>query len=186
MTAAAMGRPYFRIIGHPTGRTDDFPPRPGHCNPGGSAEQRPSALRVEGSTAGRRPRTCRSHPAKIVQQSPRLKPGGFPMRRLLYLLLAFSLAPGRAAAEPAEPPQWLVVTAPAFRAALEPLCRHRQAQGMRVVVLQTSDVLSDQEVRAGDAAKLAEHVRQRCRSARGTSYVLLVGAVEVGNLADAE
>src|SRR5262245_28083931 len=108
------------------------------------------------------------------------------MRRLLFLLLACSLVPGRAAAEPAEPPQWLVVTAPAFRAALEPLCRHRQAQGMRVVVIQTSDVLSDQEVRAGEAAKLAEHVRQRCRSARGTSYVLLVGAVEAGSLADAE
>ncbi len=104
-------------------------------------------------------------------------------RRLIGILalLAFA-APGRAADEP---PQWVVVTAPAFRDALEPLCEHRKAQGMNVVVVRTDDVLSAKEALAGDAARLRDHVHQLCRRTKGPSYVLLVGAVEAGELTDA-
>src|SRR4051794_27335521 len=56
----------------------------------------------------------------------------------LALLLLLALVRGAVAA-PAH--QWLVVTAPAFRSALGPLCAHRRAQGLRVVVVQTTDVL---------------------------------------------
>jgi hypothetical protein len=80
--------------------------------------------------------------------------------------------------------QWIVVTAPAFRAGLEPLCQQRKAQGMRVVVLQTTDVLTPQEILAGDAQKLRARVNQLCRDANGTSYVLLVGALDSWRLGD--
>jgi hypothetical protein len=81
----------------------------------------------------------------------------------------------------AAPPtgQWIVVTAPAFRKAIEPLCQKRKGQGFCVVVVQTTDVL-------GRADKLREHVRKRCRDYKGPSYVLLVGAIDGGRLAEAD
>jgi hypothetical protein len=104
-------------------------------------------------------------------------------RTLLAFLLLLSAAPLRAADRPAE--QWVVVTAPAYRKAIEPLCEQRKAQGMRVEEVQTTDVLSEREARAGEAEKLRERVVKQCRDFKGTNYVLLVGAVEAGDLADA-
>src|SRR5262249_44077469 len=82
--------------------------------------------------------------------------------------------------------QGIVVTAPAFRDAVEPLCEHRKSQGLRVRVVQTTDVLTPEEIVAGDAKKLREHVNKLCRDHKGTSYVLLVGAVAAGKLDDAD
>ncbi len=81
--------------------------------------------------------------------------------------------------------QWIVVTAPAFRGAVEPLCEQRKAQGMTVKVVETTDILKPEEVKAGDAQKLREHVNKLCGDHKGTSYVLLVGAVEAGKHDDA-
>lgn len=92
----------------------------------------------------------------------------------LFGLLALIPGYGRCADLPA---QWIVVTAPAFRAALDPLCEHRQAQGLQVVRLTDP---------GADAGKLRDRVQQLCRKHAGPSYVLLVGAVEKGGLADAD
>ncbi len=81
--------------------------------------------------------------------------------------------------------QWIVVTAPAFRSAGEPLCEHRKAQGLTVKVVETTDLLKPDEIKAGDAQKLREHLNKLCREHKGTSYILLVGAVEAGKLDDA-
>jgi hypothetical protein len=81
--------------------------------------------------------------------------------------------------------QWIVVTAPAFRSAVEPLCEHRKAQGLTVKVIETTDILKTEEIKAGDAQKLREHLNKLCRDHKGTSYILLVGAVEAGKLDDA-
>jgi hypothetical protein len=86
------------------------------------------------------------------------------------LTLSLSLAAPAAAAE-----QWLVVTAPAFRDAIRPLVKYRALHGMHVVVVQTTDVLSADDIRLGDAGPLRDRVHQLCRSHKGTSYVLLVG-----------
>jgi hypothetical protein len=82
--------------------------------------------------------------------------------------------------------QWIVVTAPAFRKAIEPLCEHRKKQGLQTVVVQTTDVLSAREIRTGEASKLREHVNKLCRAHKGASFVLLVGAIESAGLAEAE
>jgi hypothetical protein len=82
--------------------------------------------------------------------------------------------------------QWIVVTAPAFRKAIEPLCEQRKTQGLRVVVVPTTDVLSAEEVRAGDGRKLREHINKLCREHRGPSFVLLVGAIASDRLAEPE
>jgi hypothetical protein len=57
---------------------------------------------------------------------------------------------------------------------------------MKVVVIETTDILTPKEILNRDSQKLAEHVRSLCRQAKGTCYILLVGAVEPDNLADAE
>src|SRR5262249_3179658 len=105
-------------------------------------------------------------------------------RSLSALALLLAAAPALRAAD--EPGQWLVVTAPAFRKAVEPLCEHRKAQGLRVAVVVTTDVLSARQVRAGHAEELRVHGRKACKDHKGPSYGLLVGAVEAGDLADPE
>src|SRR4051794_14021095 len=92
---------------------------------------------------------------------------------LLAVLLATSAAVDQAAAAA---PQWIVVTAPAFRAEIEPLCAHRKAEGFDVVVVQTTDALTAEQLRAGDTAALQQHIQKLTR--KGPSYVLLVGAVK--------
>jgi hypothetical protein len=105
-------------------------------------------------------------------------------RVLLAVILALlAVVPCRAKEKPSG--HWVVVTAPAFRAVIEPLCEHRKAQGLRVTVVQTTDVLSAPEILAGQADKLRRHVNQLGRASEGTTYVLLVGAVG-GALSDAE
>jgi hypothetical protein len=103
------------------------------------------------------------------------------MRRCLLLTLLLGL-PAVAPAADTAPAQWIVVTAPAFRDAVEPLCQQRKTQGMQVTALQTSDALTEEEILAGEAGKLRERVNQLCRRSKGPSYVLLVGAVEAENL----
>jgi hypothetical protein len=97
---------------------------------------------------------------------------------MLRWLLAPVLTLLPAAAVAATPEQWVVVTAPAFREALAPLVAHRKAQGLRVVVVLTTDVLAPDALRKGDAGPLCEHVHRLCRDHKGTSYILLAGAVE--------
>lgn len=107
------------------------------------------------------------------------------LRRAPLLALLLSVLWSYAAAADM-PVRWVVVAAPAFRDAVEPLCAHRRAQGFDVVALRTTDVLSADEVRGDDGRKLAERVRRLCAEHKGPSCVLLVGAVEAGRLAEAE
>ncbi len=107
--------------------------------------------------------------------------------RFCFLLLWCVVAPSQVRAdEKAPPPQWIVVTAPAFRTAIESLCEYRKAEGMKVVVIPTTDVLSKDEILASDGRKLAERLRAILKQAKGPCYVLLVGCVEKGNLQEAE
>jgi hypothetical protein len=95
----------------------------------------------------------------------------------LALCLAALLAGRAFAAGPPPPEQWIVVVAPAFRAAIAPLVKHRQAQGMRVKVIDVGDLLTGREIRAGDGSKLCDQLHKLCREHHGPSYILLVGAI---------
>jgi hypothetical protein len=92
--------------------------------------------------------------------------------RWLLLLLFLASASSLSANEP-QAPQWTVVTPPAFRKALEPLCEQRRAEGMRVVVVPTTDVPRDK-----GADGLKDHLARLCGQSKGKSYILLVGAVK--------
>jgi hypothetical protein len=81
--------------------------------------------------------------------------------------------------------QWIVAVAPAFRAAIEPLAQYRQDQGLKAIIVQTTDVLTADEIRAGNAGKLREHLQDLCRQSKGASYILLVGAAQAADPKDA-
>lgn len=100
--------------------------------------------------------------------------------------LAASLIAASPACAATETGQWIVVTAPAFRKALEPLCEQRKSQRLRVVVVQTTDVLSRDDLRAGDGRKLLKHLNKLCRNYQGPSYVLLVGTLASERLEEPE
>jgi hypothetical protein len=105
---------------------------------------------------------------------------------LLAALLAVFLGQATPARADKPPARWIVVTAPVFREAIEPLCKQRKADGMEVVVVQTTDALTAKDVLAAEAGPLQAQVCKLCREHKGTSYVLLVGAVEAGKLEDAD
>ncbi len=96
---------------------------------------------------------------------------------LALVLLTASNAPARDSAEG----QWIVVVAPLFRDAVQPLLKHRKQQGFQTTVVFSSDLLSAAEIRAGDGRKLRDYVNNLFRGHAGPSYVLLVGAVRAGN-----
>jgi hypothetical protein len=102
------------------------------------------------------------------------------MTRYLFVLVAVLLACTTSSVSAAEDvPQWIIVTAPAFETALEPLCEHRRAEGMRVRVVRTTDVLSAQQLHDGNGDLLKQHIHNLCRETNGPNYVLLVGGGKV-------
>jgi hypothetical protein len=102
-------------------------------------------------------------------------------RRILTLWLAILTCFSGSLAAQQVVPQWIVVTAPAFRSALAPLCERRRAEGMRVVVVQTTDVLSAEQIRRGDGSLLKDRIQGLCRQSPGPNYVLLVGTVQAAD-----
>jgi hypothetical protein len=100
----------------------------------------------------------------------------------LALLLAALIVLPAAAAGPPAGEQWIVVTAPDFRDAVAPLVKHRQKQGMLVVPIDVADVLSAKEICSGDGRKLRARLQKLWRDHPGRSYILLVGAIEAGDL----
>ncbi len=108
------------------------------------------------------------------------------MHRLAIFGLLLGLLALPARAEPPAPGQWIVVSAPTYRQAVQPLCRLRQEQGLRVVTVLTTDVLTPRQIVTGQAEKLRQHLIQLCKDHPGPSSILLVGAIEPGNLAEPE
>ena len=68
-----------------------------------------------------------------------------------------------------------VVTPPAFRTALAPLIQHRQVQGFKVVVLETTEVFSPEQLQQGDGAPLLSRLKALCQPGKRPEYVLLAG-----------
>src|SRR4051812_18634152 len=103
------------------------------------------------------------------------------MKPLLGVIFAvFSLLISTAASLGAEVrPQWIVVSAPAFRKALEPLIAAREKQGFAVTPLLTTDILTPDQIQRQDGRPLRERLITLCKKSTGKSYILLVGAVRM-------
>jgi len=106
--------------------------------------------------------------------------------RALVLLMACSTCGVCCVAAGKEAAQWIVVTAPAFRTPLAPLCDRRRAEGLSVVIVETTDVLSTKQIFRGDSLPLKAYLNKQCRDVEGPDYVLLVGAVKAADAAAAE
>jgi hypothetical protein len=100
-----------------------------------------------------------------------------PRAAVALCLLALTAAPVPASGPPPAE-QWVVVCAPGCREAVGPLVEHRKAQGLRVAVVTTTDVLADRDLQARDASRLREHLHRLCRAHPGPSSILLVGAID--------
>jgi hypothetical protein len=109
-------------------------------------------------------------------------PGLSDLRGLALMAGAvLGLGTALAGAAEAQPTQWIVVTAPAFRPALEPLIDRRRAQGLKVVVIETTNALTSTEIQRSDGAPLQKRLRDLCAQFHGVNLILLAGAVIAAN-----
>ena len=106
-------------------------------------------------------------------------------KMLVVLSLALLAWLARCPAAEQEAAQWLVVTAPSLRAPLAPLIEHRRAEGLKVVVIETTNVLTPEQIQQTNALPLHAHLGRLCQAHRGPSCVLLVGAVNASDPATA-
>lgn len=103
-----------------------------------------------------------------------------PFRVLCLLAVMLALldpAFSRTASPPDLPDQWILVHPPSYARALAPLIEHRKKQGLKVVVVPTSKVLTPEQIRRAEHEPLREHLRQLCRKHSGRSHILLAGAI---------
>ncbi len=128
------------------------------------------------------------HHSAIMSETPnRLSSGCGCIAFLAALFLIDSAAPAGTTAAGSDPPEsaetlastqgvWLVVTAPAFRAPLAPLIERRRAEGFRVLIVETTNVLSPEGIWLSQGGPLEARIRQFLEPGKGPSYVLLAGA----------
>jgi hypothetical protein len=108
------------------------------------------------------------------------------MRKLLAVVLVNTSCAWIAAAGPVSPDPagtWVLATAPAFRTVLQPLIEHRRNEGFRVVVIETTNVLTPDQILAENAAPLRERISELKGASR--TFVLLAGAPAVGDRTNA-
>jgi Peptidase family C25 len=82
--------------------------------------------------------------------------------------------------------QWIVVTAPDLRPVLAPLIEHRQAEGFQVVVVETNEALSPEQVHQGEGTPLKERIKELVQRYQGRSCVLLAGIGRTAGVTNAE
>ena len=104
----------------------------------------------------------------------------FPSLRALLVAAAIAIITGYPYATPAvqtNAGQWIVVTAPALRSALEPLIDYRRKEGFAVTVLETTNILTMEQLDKNDGAALQSRIAALCKETKGLNYVLLAGGI---------
>ena len=69
---------------------------------------------------------------------------------------------------------------------MSPLIEHRRAEKLHVIVVETTEVLSPEQIRKGDSQPLQVHLEKLCRDYKGPSYILLAGSLRGSGPAAAE
>src|SRR5207302_5984029 len=120
----------------------------------------------------------------IADLKPACRARTWTCRYVLILLGLACASPCRAAQQDAA--QWIVVTPPAFRETIRPLIDYRRANGFKVVIVMTTNVLTAEQIRNGDGMPLQAYLNRLCSSNQAPNYVLLAGAVTASDPAIAE
>ena len=102
-------------------------------------------------------------------------------KRLIFLLLVLLAWVSDGAASEQKTRQWIVVTPPAFREALKPLIDHRSADGFQTIVIETTEILKNEQIQQGNGNLLKNHLQQLSQDFQGATYVLLVGEALADN-----
>jgi hypothetical protein len=103
------------------------------------------------------------------------------------LLVLFLIKAGDCAgAEQPGPGQWLLVTAPAFRKELTPLIEQRRTEGFKVTILETTNVLTVEQIQQGDGLPLQTYLEAHCGRSNGPNYLLLAGVTGISGLTNDE
>ena len=111
----------------------------------------------------------------------------FARCRLGGVLALFVLACGGVAHSADESVgQWILVTPPDFRPALAPLIEHRQTEGFKVVVLETTAVLSQAQLHQRDGTPLQARLNELVQHYQGRSCLLLAGTCGREGLTNAD
>jgi len=103
--------------------------------------------------------------------------GNAQFRFLAALTLSCALSLTGRSTRAQEHGLWIVITAPEFRLPLEALIEHRRAEGFKVVVAQTTAVLTREQIRINDAWPLEDFIQKTIQTNKGPSSVLLAGAI---------
>jgi hypothetical protein len=82
--------------------------------------------------------------------------------------------------------QWILVTPPGFRPALAPLIEHRQSEGFKVVMLETTEILSQRQLHQSDGTPLQARLNELFQHYNGRSCLLLVGVCSTAGRTNAE
>jgi hypothetical protein len=77
--------------------------------------------------------------------------------------------------------QWIVVSVPEFWEELAPLCEYRRNEGLIVIRIRTNDILSEEEIKTGDAGSLKKQLQNICSQSKGNNYILLAGVMKEEN-----
>jgi Peptidase family C25 len=95
---------------------------------------------------------------------------------LLGVCLVLAFTPERAIGH--SPGQWVLVTTPAFGPTLAPLIAQRRAEGFDVVVLDTTNVLTPEQLRRRDGSPLQARLNTLFHQHPGRNYLLLAGVFD--------
>jgi hypothetical protein len=90
----------------------------------------------------------------------------------------FSLTCGAQTPAGSSAGRWILVAPPAFRTTLAPLIEQRRQEGFDVVVVETTSVLSPEELRQGDGSPLRARLSELIHQYKGPTCVLLAGAFD--------
>lgn len=107
------------------------------------------------------------------------------MRGVILTLVLAAIFRSQVSLAEAPSAQWIVVSAPALRSELDPLIARRRAQNYKVIVIETTNVLSAGQIQAGDGAPLQARLKDLAAQFTGPSFVLLAGNVLAGSAANA-
>ena len=120
------------------------------------------------------------------------------MRSALRLFLSLALSLTGFASHAASPDQgvtnafvapqtrWVIVVAPAFKTAVGPLIEERRADGFQVAVVETTNLLTRDQIWQGDGRPLQAYIERSFQQSNAPMFLLLAGAMKAPDASVAE